>query len=67
MEQPLVHIDISLLADEVSKTPPDTFDGGESEHDLLLTVHIGVQNTQNVLKFLVRNQRLERNPKRNKG
>lgn len=51
--EPFAHVDIRLLADDVSKTATNTFDGGKGKHDILLTVNIRVQNTQNVLKFLV--------------
>lgn len=53
----LVHVDIGLLADEVGEAATDTFDGGESEHDFLLSIHICVQHTKDVLKILVCHQR----------
>ena len=54
---PLVHVDISLLANNVSETPSNTLDGGQSKHNLLLSINVGVQYTQNVLKVFVRHQR----------
>lgn len=54
--EPLVHVDISLLADDVGQAATDTFNGGKSEHYLLLPVYVGVQHTQYVLELLVRHQ-----------
>merc|ERR1711974_74639 len=49
----LVEVDIGLLADEVGKATANTLDGGEGEHHLVLAINVGVENTQNVLEFLV--------------
>lgn len=45
----LVQVDISLLADQVRVTTTNTLDLCEGEHDLVLSVNIGVEETQNVL------------------
>jgi hypothetical protein len=50
---PLVHVYIGLLADNVRKTATNTFDGGKSKHNLLFAINVGVQNTKNVLEFLI--------------
>lgn len=55
---PFVHVDVSFLANEIGETATNTFDGSESEHDLLFSIYVGVQNTQYVLEILVRYQRL---------
>lgn len=62
---PLVHVDICLLARDVGKATPDTLDGGEGEHDLFLPINVRIQQTQNVLEVLVRDQRLQHAPKKN--
>ena len=48
--KPLVEIDIGLLADQVGVSATDTLDLGQGEHDLLLSVDIGVEETDNELK-----------------
>ncbi|GER55364.1 oligopeptidase [Striga asiatica] len=55
---PLVHVNISLLANDIGKPAADTLDGGQREHDLLLPVHVSVLHTQNVLEILICYQRL---------
>jgi hypothetical protein len=55
----LVHVDVGLFADDVGEMVADTLDGGEGKHDLLLAIHVGVKQTQDVLKVLPRNQRLQ--------
>jgi hypothetical protein len=57
-EEPLVHVDVGLLADDVGEAAADTFDGGESEHYLLLSVHVRIEDTQYVLELLIGHQRL---------
>jgi len=56
---PLVHVDVGLLADDVGEAAADTLDGGHGEHDLLLAIHVGVEQTQDVLEVLPRDQRLQ--------
>ena len=57
--KPFVHVDIGFFAADVGKTATNTFNGGKSEHNLLLTIDVGVQNTKNVLEILVCYQRLQ--------
>lgn len=47
---PLCHVDFGLFTDQVRVSSADTFDGGQGEHDLVLSVNIGVKETQNVLE-----------------
>ena len=47
----LLHVNLSLLAANVGETATDTLDGGKGVHDLLLAVHVSVQQTQNVLEL----------------
>lgn len=47
---PLAEINIGLLADQVGIPATNTLDLGQGVHDLLLTVNIGVEETQNVLE-----------------
>jgi hypothetical protein len=55
----LVQIDISLLADQVRVSATDTLDLGQGVHDLLLSVNIGVEETENELevRLLSRHER----------
>merc|ERR1719347_233982 len=46
----LVKRDVSLLKDEVGVPTSDTLNGGQSEHDICLSLNVGVQHTKNVLK-----------------
>jgi hypothetical protein len=48
---PLVQINISLLAGNVGITTTNTLDGSQSNHNLVLTINVGVEETQNVLKL----------------
>jgi hypothetical protein len=45
---PLVQIDIGLLADQVRVSATDTLDLGQGIHNLLLSVNIGVEKTENL-------------------
>jgi len=47
----LVQVDIGLLADKVGIATPDTLDLGQGVHDLLLSIDIGVEETQNELEI----------------
>ena len=46
----LAHINFSLATDQTCVTASATFNGSERELNLLLTVNVGVENTQNVLE-----------------
>lgn len=50
MNVPLAEVNVGLLADQVGVTATNTLDLGQGVHDLLLTVNIGVEQTQNVLE-----------------
>lgn len=47
---PLVEVDFGLAADETGVTATATFDGGQGEHDLLTTINVGVEETEDVLE-----------------
>lgn len=47
---PLVEVDIGLLADQVGVTATDTLDLGQRVHDLLLSINVGVEETQDELE-----------------
>ena len=47
---PLGGVNLSLAADEGGVTATATTDGGQGEDDLLTTVDVGVENTQDVLE-----------------
>jgi hypothetical protein len=55
----LVQIDIGLLADQVGVSATDTLDLGQGVHNLLLSVNIGVEKTENELevRLLSRDER----------
>lgn len=53
----LVQVNVGLLADDVGESAANTFDGGESEHDLSVTVDVRVHHTKNVLESFGNNQR----------
>lgn len=57
--KPLVEIDIGLLADQVGVTASDALDLGQSVHDLLLSLDVGVEETQDELevRLLSRDER----------
>jgi len=46
----LVEIDIGLLADQVGVTTSNTLDLGQGVHDLLLSINVGVEETQDELE-----------------
>jgi len=47
---PLGEVNIGLLANQVGVTATNTLDLGQGDHDLLLAVNIGVEQTQDVLE-----------------
>jgi hypothetical protein len=63
---PLVKINISLLASNVGITTTNTLDGGQGDHNLVLAVNVGVEQTQNVLELVLVGN-LERLKNANKG
>ena len=56
---PLANINLSLLADSSGKTTTNTLDRGQGINDLLLTINVGIENTENVLEFTLVNKRLK--------
>lgn len=48
---PLVQVDVGLLADQVGVSATDTLDLGQGVHDLLFSVNIGVEKTENLLPW----------------
>ena len=46
-----------LLEDKVGITTTNTLDGGDGEHDVPLTINVGVHHTQNVLERWGNHQR----------
>ena len=50
MRIPLAEVDIGLLADQVGVTTADTLDLGQGVHNLLLSIDVGVQKTQDLFK-----------------
>lgn len=46
-----------LLENNVGVSAPDTLNGGHGEHDVPLTVNVGVEHTQNVLEIGRNHQR----------
>ena len=56
--EPLVHVDIGFLADDVGETAADTVDRGQRKHDFLLPIDVRVLHTKNVLEFFISYQRL---------
>lgn len=58
----LAHIDFSLATDKASIAATATLNGSQGKLNLLLTVNVGVENTQNVLesRFFRNVQRLKK-------
>ena len=50
-----VHVDFSQLQDQVGESLADTLDGGEGEHNLVLSFNVGVLDTKNMREFAVWN------------
>lgn len=61
---PLGEVNVGLLADQVGVTTTNTLDLGQGDHDLLLAVNIGVEQTQDVLEvcLLVGHERYQITP-----
>jgi hypothetical protein len=49
VHSPLVEVNIGLLANNVGVTTTNTLDLGQGEHDLALSLNVGVKETENVL------------------
>jgi hypothetical protein len=50
---PLVEVDVCLLDDDVGVSSAYTLDSGQGEHDLLLSINVGVEKTENVLEGIL--------------
>lgn len=46
---PLLQVDIGFFADDVGVSPAHTLDLSQGVHDFALAIHVGVQQTQDVL------------------
>jgi len=51
---PFVQVNLSLLDHDVREPPTHTTDHGQCEHHLATSINIGVEDTQDVLKLVVR-------------
>lgn len=47
---PLVQVHIGLLANKVGVAAPNTLDLGQGVHDLLLSINVGIEETQDELE-----------------
>ena len=45
-------VDVSLFADEVGESSPNTSDGGHGEHDVAGAIDVGVLDTKDVLELV---------------
>ena len=57
---PLANIDFSLLAHSSGKTTTNTLDRGQSVDNLLLSIDVSVEHTENVLELSLVNKSLRR-------
>ncbi len=57
LARPLVNVNLRLLADEVGEPASDTLDGSEGKHDLLASINIRIEDTENVLEVLTGDER----------
>ena len=57
---PLANIHLSLLAHGSGETATNTLNGGQSVDDLLLSIDVGVEHTENVLELSLVDDRLQR-------
>jgi hypothetical protein len=48
---PLAEVNVGLLADQVGVTTTNTLDLGQGVHDLLLSIDVGVKQTDDVLEI----------------
>ena len=52
MRIPLIQVNIGLLADKIRVATADTLDSGQSVHDFLFAVDIGIKETKDELDYL---------------
>jgi hypothetical protein len=50
---PLVEVDVGFLDDDVGVSSAYTLDSGQGEHDLLLSIDVGVEKTEDVLEGIL--------------
>jgi hypothetical protein len=50
---PLGKVNVGALASDVREAAADTLNVSKGVHDLLLTLNVGVQDTENVLEVVV--------------
>ena len=50
MSEPLVQINVGLLADQIRVATTDSLDFGQGVHDLLLAIDVGVEETEDELE-----------------
>jgi hypothetical protein len=50
---PLVEVDVGFLDDDVGVSSAYTLDSGQSEHDFLLSIDVGVEKTEDVLEGIL--------------
>ena len=59
LNSPLAQVDFTLLADKVGEASSNTADSAQSIHNLLLSIDVGVQQTDDVSKVLRGEQSLQ--------
>ncbi len=47
---PFVQVNVGFLANQIRVSPTNTLDLGQSVHDLLLAIDVGVEETKNELE-----------------
>jgi hypothetical protein len=52
----LLEINLSLLHSEIGKATTTALDVGQGVHDLLVSLNVGVEDTQNVLEIVGHNE-----------
>jgi hypothetical protein len=50
---PFVEVNICLFDDDVGVSSSHTLDSGQGKHDLLFSINIGVEKTENVLESVL--------------
>ena len=50
---PLVEVDVGFLDDDVGVSSAYTPDSGQGEHDLFLSINVGVEKTEDVLEGIL--------------
>jgi negative regulator of genetic competence, sporulation and motility len=59
---PFTHVHVCLLAYKVCESPAHSLDRGQGKHDLLSSIDVRIEHTQNMLEVLVCNERLQSSP-----